>query len=379
MSSRRPLVLALCIVGLAGLGAYAWHANRAPVSPKGSAAAAPAEAPAAIGVEVEVVATQAMPDDVSAVGSLLSNEAVVLRPEVAGRISAIRFREGTAVKQGEVLVELDAAVQQAELQQAKASLSLAEADYRRSEDLFSRKFVSQSARDEAASRLEVARATTALAQARYERTRLRAPFAGVVGIRNVSVGDYVQEGAALVNLEDIKTLKVDFRLPEHYLQRIRPGQAVEVSSDALPGQSFAASVDAIDPLVDAQGRSVVMRARLANDEGRLRPGMFARVRLILRERPAVAVVSEQALMPSSGTVQYVYRVEQNVVRRVEVETGSRRGAKVEIVRGLVPGDTVVTAGHQKLRDGAVVRVLQTGGNGAASDSIAAPSAAAAAG
>ena len=189
----------------------------------------------------------------------------------------------------------------------------------------------------------------------------------------------MQEGAALVNLEDIKTLKVDFRLPEHYLQRIRPGQAVEVSSDALPGQSFAASVDAIDPLVDAQGRSVVMRARLANDEGRLRPGMFARVRLILRERPSVAVVSEQALMPSSSTVQYVYRVDQNVVRRVEVETGSRRGAKVEIVRGLVPGDTVVTAGHQKLRDGATVRVLRSGGNGAASDSIAAPSAAAAAG
>lgn len=364
MSLRRPFVLVLSVVGLIAVGAYAWYANRSVPAPA-SARNGGAAAEAAVAVEVRAVELRAMPDDVSAVGSLVSNESVILRPEVAGRIARIHFREGMPVAKGAVLVEFDAAVQQAELEQAKAAHALAESNHRRTEDLFARKFVSQSARDEAASKLEVARATTALAEARFQRTRIVAPFAGVVGIRNVSVGDYIKEGEVLVNLEDIATLKVDFRLPELYLQRIRPGQALEVTSDALPGERFAATVDAIDPLVDAQGRAVVMRARLPNPDGRLRPGMFARVRLILEERPAVAVVPEEALMPAPGNVQFVYRIEDGKAKRVEVKTGARRAAMVEVVDGLAPGDVVVTAGHLKLRDGAAVTVVQPAGPAAA--------------
>lgn len=362
MTRRRPLVLVLCAIGLLALGGFAWQANRGAGSP--AAVATPA-APAAVDVEAAAVATRSMPDDVSAVGTLVSNESVILRPEVAGRIARIHFREGMPVARGTVLVELDAALQSAELQQANAALQLAEADHRRAEDLFARKFVSQSARDEAASRLEVARAGRALAQARFERTRIRAPFDGVLGIRRVSVGDYIKEGEVLVNIEDIDTLKVDFRLPETYLQRIRPAQTLEVSSDALPGERFSARVDAIDPLVDAQGRAVVMRARLPNAEGRLRPGMFARVRLILQERPAVPVLPEEALVPAPGDTQYVYRVRDGVARRVEVKTGARREAVVEVVDGVAVGDLVVTAGHLKLRDGAPVRVVPPGAAAAA--------------
>lgn len=358
MSARRPVILVLCAIGLIALAAYAWHANRGalPTQPA-HADAAEAARPAVVDVETVAVATRSMPDDVTAVGTLVSNESVILRPEVAGRIARIQFREGAPVRRGAVLVELDAALQLAELQQAKASLALAEADSRRTEDLFARKFVSQSARDEAASRLEVARAGRALAEARFERTRIRAPFDGVVGIRKVSVGDYIKEGEVLVNIEDIGTLKVDFRLPETYLQRIRPGQTLEVSSDALPGERFAATVDAIDPQVDAQGRAVAMRARLPNADGRLRPGMFARVRLILQERPNVAVVPEEALVPAPGNVQFLYRVEGGTAHRVDVRTGSRRDTVVEVVDGVAPGDTVVTAGHLKLRDGTPVRVV----------------------
>lgn len=355
MSARRPLILVLCAIGLIALAAYAWHANRSK-RPAPTDAAETAR-PAAVEVETAAVVTRSMPDDVTAVGTLVSNESVILRPEVAGRIARIDFREGMPVRRGTVLVELDAALQQAELQQAKAALALAEADFRRTEDLFARKFVSQSARDEAASKLEVARAGRALAEARFERTRIRAPFDGVLGIRKVSVGDYIKEGEVLVNIEDIGTLKVDFRLPETYLQRIRPGQTLEVSSDALPGERFAATVDAIDPLVDAQGRAVAMRARLPNADGRLRPGMFARVRLILQERPNVTVVPEEALVPAPGNVQFLYRVDGNTARRVDVRTGSRRDTVVEVVEGVVPGDLVVTAGHLKLRDGAPVKVV----------------------
>ncbi|MDO9599786.1 MAG: efflux RND transporter periplasmic adaptor subunit [Azoarcus sp.] len=353
MSVRRSTVLALCAAGLIGLGVYAWQANRpAPAPVVKEEAAAPA-----VDVETVAVVAQAMADDVTAVGSLVSNESVILRPEVAGRIAAIHFQDGATARKGAVLIEFDAAVQLAELRQERANLALAESNARRTEDLFSRRFVSQSARDEAASRLEVARAAVALASARFERTRIRAPFDGTVGIRNVSVGDFVKDGEVLVNIEDIATLKLDFRLPELYLGRLRPGQTLEVTSDVVPGEVFAATVDAIDPLVDAQGRAVLLRARLPNHDGKLRPGVFARVRLILQERPGVLVVPEEALVPAPGNVQFVYRVDGDKVRRVEVRTGARRAGVVEIVDGLAAGMQVVTAGQLKLRDGVAVRVV----------------------
>jgi membrane fusion protein (multidrug efflux system) len=368
MPSSRHFVLVLSLAGLAGLGAYAWYANRAPAATAGAATAqAPAGSTAAPGgqggaaapvvVETHVVGVRALADDVGAVGSLVSNESVVLRPEESGRISAIRFRDGEPVRRGEVLIEFDAAVQRAELQQARASLTLAESNFRRTQDLFGRSFVSRSSLDGARSQLEVARAGVALAQAKLERMQIRAPFSGVVGIRSVSPGDFVKDGEAMINLEDIATLKVDFRLPELYLDRVRPGQAVELASDALPGETFAATVDAIDPLVDAQGRSLGLRASLANPGLRLRPGVFVRVRLILAERADAVVVPEAALVPAPGNTQFVYRVAADgKVQRVAVKTGARRDAMVEIVDGLQAGAVVVTAGQLKLRDGAAVKV-----------------------
>ena len=364
-SSRRPIIV-LSLIGLAALAGYAWHVNRAPAPATAQSAAAPATGAgggsgggaqaAPIVVETHTVQTRALADDVSAVGSLVSNESVVLRPEVSGRIETIRFRDGETVRRGAVLVELDSAVERAELQQARANLTLAESNFRRTQDLFGRKFVSQSSLDDARAKLEVARAGLALAQARLARMQIRAPFDGVVGIRSVSPGDFVQDGDALINLEDIATLKVDFRLPELYLDRVRPGQALELSSDVLPGEVHSATVEAIDPLVDAQGRAVRLRASLVNPEMRLRPGVFARVRLILAERAEVPVVPEAALVPAPGNVQFVYRVEDGKVQRVIVTTGQRRDAMVEVVDGLAPGAVVVTAGQLKLRDGAAVKV-----------------------
>jgi len=296
--------------------------------------------------------------DVSAVGSLVSNESVVLRPEIAGRIARIGFRDGEAVQRGVVLVELDSAVQRAELQQARAKLTLAKANSGRTEDLFARNFVSQSSRDNARAELDLARASLDLAQARLDRTVIRAPFAGVVGIRSVSPGDFVQDGDALINLEDIATLKLDFRLPELYLDRVQQGQALELATDVLPDEIFAARVDAIDPLVDAQGRAVRLRASLANPAGRLRPGVFVRVRLVLAERPDVLVVPEAALVAAPGNVQFVYQVLEGKAQRVDVTTGMRRDAVVEIVSGLAQGAQVVSAGQLKLRDGAPVLVRE---------------------
>jgi len=366
MTSRRPFIALLCVAGLVGLGVYAWRANGTtapaptPVAAKGGGgASAPAAGnPSAVLVEVAAVEARTLVDDVSAVGTLVSNESVVLHPEVAGRVAAIHFRDGSVVKKGAVLLELDAAVQAAELQQARAELTLAEANARRIEDLFAQQFVSSSARDEATSKLAVARAAVALKQAHLERTRVRAPFDGIVGIRKVSVGDYVKDSDALINIEDIATLKLDFRLPEVYLGRLSPGQMLEVTSDVTPGEVFPATVDAIDPQVDAEGRAVLLRARLDNARGHLRPGVFARVRVLVDRRDGVLLVPESALMPAPGQTQYIFRVEDGLARRVEVETGVRRATEVEIVRGLKSGDRIVVAGQIKLRDGAPVSVAR---------------------
>ncbi|MDX9837259.1 MAG: efflux RND transporter periplasmic adaptor subunit [Azoarcus sp.] len=376
MVIRRPLLIALSVVGLLVLGAYAWQASRLPLVPAlvERTPASPVAQPGAgktgaapVAVEVQPVRARSMADDVTAVGSLVSNESVVLRPEVAGRIAEIGFRDGAPVRKGEVLVAFDAAVQRAELQQAQASLSLAVANHRRAEDLFARKFVSQSGLDTAQSQLEAAKASVALAQARFERTRIRAPFDGIAGIRKVSVGDYIKDGEALVNVEDIATLKLDFRLPELYLGRLQVGQRLEVTSDVLPGERFDATLDAIDPLVDAQGRAVQLRARLANAGNRLRPGVFVRVRLILQSRPEVPVVPEEALVAAPGNIQFVYRVDEGRAKRVEVVTGARRGGMVELVEGPAVGDQVVTAGQLKLRDGAAVSIVPVAAVAAAAD------------
>lgn len=358
MTRRRLLILLFVAIGLAGLAAYAWQASRTQTPAVAIPTAADGAEEEAITVEAALSERRTVIDDVSAVGSLVSNESVVLRPEVAGRIARIAFADGALVKKGEVLVELDAAVQRAEQQQAEASLKLAQANFHRTEGLFARKFVSQSSLDQARAELELARAALALTEARLARTLIRAPFDGRVGIRNVSPGDYVKDGDALINLEDIARLKVDFRLPELYLDRIRLGQELELSTDVLPGEVFAARIDAMDPLVDAQGRAVRLRASLNNSEARLRPGGFVRVRLILAERAAVLVVPESALVPAPGKQQFVYQILGDEARRVEVQTGMRREALVEITAGLDEGALVVTAGQLKLRDGARVQVLE---------------------
>jgi membrane fusion protein (multidrug efflux system) len=311
-------------------------------------------------VAVVKLAPTAVQEDLQAVGSLRSNESVMLRPEVSGRIAAIGFRDGQAVRKGEVLVGLDASLQEAEVVKARAELDLAQSNLKRTEDLARKNFVSGSAQEQAASNAQVAAANLKLAEARLAKMRLIAPFDGVAGIRSVSVGDYVKEGADLVNLEDIGTLKVDYRLPERAFEQVRVGLPVEVAADALPGERFAGTIEAINPRIDAGGRSLEVRARLANRGGNLRPGMFVRVRTIVGSRPNALLVPEEAIVPA-GEDFYVFRVVerdgQKIVQRVKVRTGVRRDGLVELTDGVAAGDLIVTAGSRLGRDGQPVRVV----------------------
>ena len=369
MTKKSFTYIGVAALGMALLATAAWYLNRpagagsrAPSSDVLDTAAPSVRSPGVqqgspVSVETVRLVRTTLTDEVAAVGTVRSNESVVLRPEVAGRIEAINFRDGQVVKKGRVLVALDASVNLAEVAQMRAQLDLAKRNLDRTEELARRNFVSASARDEAASKSRVAEAALQLASARLSKMRVVAPFEGVVGIRNVSVGDYVKDGADLINIEDIRSVKIDFRLPERFQPQLRVGQRLEMMTDALPGRRFAASVDAIDPLLDANGRSVSIRARAANTDGALRPGMFARVRLIFSERNGAVVVPEEAIVPLGGEF-YVYRVVDGTAKRSKVKIGARRDAKVEIVEGAGEGDVVVVAGQLKLiRDAMPVRVV----------------------
>jgi len=372
MRNHRVTWIALAL--LVGIGAVAWlltsrppgtavanvkgdtkvDAPAAKVDAKGGAAPAPG-APAP--VEVVVLKPTSVQEDLLAVGSLRSNASVILRPEVAGRIATIGFKDGQVVRKGQLLVGLDAALNEAEVAQYQAEYDLALSNLKRSEDLAQQKFISSSARETAASNAEVAQARLKLAQARLSKMRITAPFDGVVGIRGVSLGDYVKDGTDLVNVEDVRVLKVDFRLPERALAQIHVAQPIELVADALPTDKWQGQIEAINPRVDQNARSLEVRGRLENTAGKLRPGMFVRVRVIIGERNAALIVPEQAIVPS-GDDFFVFRAVDGKAQRVQVRTGVRREGQVEIVQGLNAGDAVVVSGQQRLgRDGQPLRVM----------------------
>jgi membrane fusion protein (multidrug efflux system) len=296
-----------------------------------------------------------LPQTITAVGSLRSDESVTLRPEVAGRISGIAFQEGQRVAKGAMLVQLDPAVPGAELQQARANLTLAKTKFDRAVNLAKSNFISGQAKDEADNNLMISEAAVQLAEAKLEKMVIRAPFSGIIGLRSVSMGDYVKEGADLVNLESIDPLKLDFRVPEVYMRQVQVGQPLQVQLDALPGKTFEGKVLAVNPLIDAAGRAVVIRAVVRNPDTSLRPGMFTRVRLITRDAQDAMVLPEQALVPQ-GDQQFVFRIIDGKAVRTKVDVGQRRAAKVEVLNGLNKDDMVVTAGQLKLRDGAPVTI-----------------------
>jgi len=368
-------VLAVVVVAVAAGGGY-WIGHQrsasADDSARGAAGAAPGKAggPAASGPSAQVtveairIAAAPMPQTITAVGSLRSDESITVRPEVAGRISAIQFNEGQRVAKGATLIKLDPSINEADVQQARANLKLAQSKFDRAVDLAKSNFISGQAKDEAENNLRVAEAALQLAEAKLAKTEIKAPFSGIIGLRVVSIGDYVKEGADVVNLESIDPLKVDFRVPEIYLKQVQVGQSLQVALDALPGRAYEGKVFAINPLFDAAGRSIVIRAIVHNPDTALRPGMFARVRLITRQERDALVLPEQAVVPQ-GEDQYVYRVVDGKAVRTGVEVGQRRDGRVEIVKGLAAGDIVVTAGQLKLRDGTPVSVADLGGATAA--------------
>ena len=372
--ASKAIYTVIAAVGIAAAsGAAWWYQNKpskpaavdasalATGAPQSGAAAGPARPPS---VEVARVETIRITDEAQAVGSLRSRQSVVLKPEVSGRVTRLNFRDGEKVRRGQLLVQLDDQLPLAQLQQAQAELSIAQANHKRNQELVAQNFISKRSVDESAANLQVAQAKLSLARATAARLRITAPFDGIAGIRNVNVGDYLKDGAEIVNIEDIDAILVDFRLPERFQAKAQRGQTALVEIDALPGRKYAAVVQAIDPLVDANGRSIGIRGCIDNRHLQLRPGMFARITAVFGERDNARVVPEEAIVPEGGR-QFVIRLvdgpdqDTKIAQRVEVKVGIRQPGRVEIVEGVQAGDMVVTAGQQRIqKDGMPVKVVE---------------------
>jgi membrane fusion protein (multidrug efflux system) len=347
-ANRKIGLVALAV--LLGGGALYWAFVR-----DGDGAGAATPGAGAVVVEAARVTVAPVADEVNAIGTLRSEDSIVLRPELAGRVVAIGFEEGKPVRRGQVLVALDASVPEAELAQAEASLTLSTANHQRASDLLARGAASPRTRDETLAKMRMDEASVALARARLAKTRIAAPYDGVAGLRRVAVGDYVSPGQDLVTLDVIDPIKLEFRVPELYLAKVGAGQTVVFRLDALPGRTFEGTVYAVDPQVDVDGRSLAIRARAANADRLLRPGLFARVSLTLDRQENGLLVPEEAVMPE-GTEHFVYRLASGKAALTKVETGVRRDGMVQILAGLTAQDTVVTAGQLKLHEGAAVSI-----------------------
>ena len=388
--ASKSVYTTVAILGIAAAsGAAWWYQNKAPITVNPSSAtsassqtsgqvssatpastgtaAAPARPPSVESAKVEIMK---LTDDTQAVGSLKSRQGVTLRPEVSGRITQLNFKDGERVKKGQLLVQFDDQLQLAQVKQSQAELSIALANHKRNQELVAQNFISKRSVEESAANLEVAQAKLSLSQATASRLKITAPFDGMTGIRTVNVGDYLKDGGDIVNIEDIAAVFVDFRLPERFQSKVKKGQKAQVDMDALPGRKFTAIIQAIDPLLDANGRSVGVRACIDNRQNQLRPGMFARVNTVFSEREKAVVVPEEAIVPQAGK-QFVIKLldgadkgtdkETKTTQRVEVKVGIRRPGKVEILEGLAEGDEVVTAGQQRVqKDGTSVTVIELG-------------------
>lgn len=319
------------------------------------AATASAAARAKVAVRTHLVTPAPFERELVAVGSLRADESVTVASEIAGRLVRIGFSEGRPVKAGTVLFELDDSIYRAEVEQARANLVLSRRSAERAEELFARKLISAQDRDQAVATLQVNEAALQLAEARLSKTRITAPFDGIGGLRLVSPGTYVAAGQPLTMLEAITRMKLDFSLPELALSALAVGQRLQVEIDALPGERFEGEVYAIDPRVSDQTRSIGVRAHVSNDAGRLRPGLFARVRLAVERQADAILIPEEAILPR-GEQLFVYVIKDGSARLREVKVGERQPGRAQIVSGLRPGEAVAVSGLQRLSDDSAVTV-----------------------
>jgi len=308
-----------------------------------------------------------------AIGTLKAFQGIDLTVEVAGTARDVLFQSGEKVRLNQPLIQMDSEVEQASLGTAQAELGLAQVEYQRGRNLVARQAISRSEFDRLSAELQKANASVAQLQAQLAKKRILAPFAGTIGIRQVDVGDYLASGTTIATLQDLSTLFVDFFLPEQNVPQLAIGQRVRVQVVAYPDEVFEGRIDAINPKVEVTTRNLLVRARLANPDEKLLPGMFANLQVLLAgETPQVLVPETAITYTLYGNSVYVIEAQHGddgspasdtdgqpilQVERRFVETGERREGQVVILKGLQAGERVVSAGQLKLDSGAHVVIV----------------------
>ena len=298
-------------------------------------------------------------DTYSAVGSITAVQGVTVTPELAGIVSEIKFESGAVVAKGDLLVRFDTSTEEAQLNALKAQLEWARVSVERSRKLRTDSTVSQSELDQAEATWQQAKANADAVQAAIDKKTIRAPFAGKLGIRQVNLGEYIDSGKPIVSLQSLTPVYADFSLPQQTLAQIKTGMAVRVSIDTYTNKQFEGTLTASNPNLDENTRSVRLQATLDNADHLLRPGMFARIEVLLPSEKDVLVIPATSIL-SAPYGDSVYLIEKStngtgsVVKQQFVRTGRARGDFISVESGLKTGDHVVSAGLFKLRNGAAV-------------------------
>jgi len=301
----------------------------------------------------------------SAVGSISAVQGAVVSSELGGVVSQIAFENGGTAKKGDLLVQLDASAEEAQLKSAEADLELARADLQRSRDLVGRKVISKAEIDAAESKFKQKEGSVDQMRSMIAKKTVRAPFDGQLGIRQVNVGQMINVGQQVVPLTSLDPVFADFALPQQYLGKLTPGLEVHVTTDALPGRVFDGKITAINSMVDSSTRNVTLQATLDNPDHVLRPGMFAKAQVTLPEKHKTLVVPGSAISyaPFGDSVFVIEKKkdektgkESQVIRQQFVRAGEARGDLIAITQGLKAGETVVSTGVFKLRNGMTVTI-----------------------
>jgi len=304
----------------------------------------------------------------TSVASLVAVQGVMVSAEMTGKVVQIAFEPGTMVQAGDLLVQQDIAAETAQLRSAEATVALTKVTLERSRKLFAQKTSSQSEYDNSDAQYKQAVAQADNMRALIAKKTIRAPFAGVLGIRLVNLGQILSAGEAIVSLQALDPIFVNFSLPQQQLSQIKTGLSVRVKTDALPGQVIAGTITAINPQVETATRNIMVQATVANTGHRLRPGMFVNVIVVLPEQEKVLVIPATAVLnaPYSDSV-FIVENDKNdkanppakVVRQQFVRLGARRGDFVTVLAGIKEGETVVSTGVFKLRNAQPVKVDNT--------------------
>lgn len=311
-------------------------------------------------VEAAIASPGTVRDQFTAVGTLEAGDIITVTSEISGVVRALPFTEGGKVTKGQLLARIDDSELSARLARAQALVKQSQLNHERAKSLSERGAIAQQQLDDAQAALNVAEADLALVTAQMAKTRVTAPFAGLVGTRRLSVGAYVTPGLAITELAKIDELKAIFPAPERFLGALVPGAAIDVSAPAFPGRTLPGRIDVIEPVLDPSTRNVRLQARVSNPEGLFRPGMSANVAVTLSERLNSLTIPSQSVFVE-GDQAFVYLINaDSTVMQAPVKLGTRTSGTVEIVEGLQPGAKVVSSGHQKLFPGAKVVPMMAG-------------------